>query len=327
MKKIVSKGIRTSSKGKDLSKIIIEVEKLEIVNNNFVVTVFNRGNLSSSNTKINIYIQPLGMNGFTSPLALVAEKKISLGILERKSVQISPIHGSISPFITHFAIAYDILHDPFPLSLKNEYIWSECNVLNNGLPINNLHMWEQWSYNSSNFQSGSRVENKTWKLLEKETIITEDIKSYYAPQNTPTKYSELRQNISITSLHNGNIIQGEIGRGNVDLITSYYLNTFTQTPRDNGNLWIKILRGSGQTQDLIFELKPSFVSPKNWTHFNGIVKGAVAFNQIQVRLLSVKNKGNNNDTYFAKINIQLKHRQMARYAGFDFFGFFTNVIN
>jgi len=52
MKKIVSKGIRTSSKGKDLSKIIIEVEKLEIVNNNFVVTVFNRGNLSSRSTFI-----------------------------------------------------------------------------------------------------------------------------------------------------------------------------------------------------------------------------------------------------------------------------------
>ena len=291
------------------------VEDVQIQGHEFLVTVFNSGNLPSHHVRINVYVKPAHVVG--EPEAdpvLVATASATLGILERKQVPVVKEVGGIATLNPHYAIAFDPINDPFPIGRVPELSLQERNLLDLSLQ-SSLPGWKQYRSNDDRYRFDEAVPvadaDRTWQLrtiaqLEASIPANASISKVLYPHATPGAHSEFRRRIDIDNA----FFLNEIHKGNVTVFTSCFLYTLEQVPRDRGALWLRLSRVQTGIESVLATAEPSLASPDAWAKKEGHIDVDPALTTITMRLIAERRTGQNNNAYFGNVRCMLKHRQV-----------------
>jgi hypothetical protein len=302
----------------------LEVEALHVQGSRCTVTVVNSGTVASFGTRINVYRRPLLGNpiGGVPALQLAGSATTSVGALERKDVGVG-LPPLIQPLFSRlYAVAFDPLQDPFPVSRIDELTWQERDLLRH-----DLGAWQQLAhvdtgdYFGDNDLVGIPDGQRSWTLG-----ISADHAAglpaggpgpdrVYFPGEPPRlssdrtgARSEFRQVIDLMDLPNGALAVQEASKGN--LVASAACETVSSPDRGAVAVALGDTRAGVMSAVAQAPSRPVAQAHAGWTHLAASVGRNIRFDHVTVRLLAERRAGQDSDSCFGNVTCTLQHRQV-----------------
>jgi len=246
-------------------------------------------------------------------LSLIKSFSFSLSANESISFDLKSIVGSPAFFSTYYLFVYDPVLDPFPMNSIENYTWCNSNFLKNHInpgvnpPVLN---WEEWISDRANFSNAEQLtgNKRTWKgeLINPPIQSLINNNTCFFAGKTAKKYSKLKQTVNFSDIEPS--IGETLRKGNLLVSASAFLNKWRQSPRDQGNLVLEVLRGNQQLTTI--ETGYDQTTDYTWKKVSLSALLDSRATSVAVNMCAKRNAGDDNDAYFAQVQLKLKHRQV-----------------